>query len=586
MPLLGNTGQIAHVFAHNSSENIIFSGHVHANTFVGKSTTTLQEITENESISDQIITLTNGTNATSKITGALQLAGGLGVRGDVYATSFHGDGSGLTDISSTLQEITENESTSDQIITLTNGTNATSKTTGALQLTGGLGVGGDVYATSFHGDSFHGDGSGLTDISSTLQEITENESTSDQIITLTNGTNATSKTTGALQLTGGLGVGGDVYATSFHGDGSGLTDISSTLQEITENESTSDQIITLSNASPTTGALSGAIQVTNGGMYVSGNIFTGENLTVTGNLVVSGNTTTINSNSLTVEDSIIQLANGNNSGTKDTGLIFGKPNSNVALFYDTSETKLQIGLTDSHAGSDTINLLASELPVNINGSVTATSFSGSGSGLTNIPSTLQEITENGTTTDQEISLTNTTDSTSTTTGALKLSGGLGVAGNVHASFLHGNGSNLTGISSTLQAITEGGSTTDQIITFANTTDSTSTTTGAVNITGGLGVAKKIYAGDDVTAFSDKRHKSNIERIENALDKVCHLSGYTFDYNGERKTGVLAQEIKEVLPEAVYGSEDTTYSVAYGNLAGIIIEAIKELKNEIQELKNN
>jgi hypothetical protein len=459
MPLLGNTGQIAHVFAHNSSENIIFSGHVHANTFVGKSTTTLQEITENESISDQIITLTNGTNATSKITGALQLAGGLGVRGDVYATSFHGDGSGLTDISSTLQE------------------------------------------------------------------ITENESTSDQIITLTNGTNATSKTTGALQLTGGLGVGGDVYATSFHGDGSGLTDISSTLQEITENESTSDQIITLSNASPTTGALSGAIQVTNGGMYVSGNIFTGENLTVTGNLVVSGNTTTINSNSLTVEDSIIQLANGNNSGTKDTGLIFGKPNSNVALFYDTSETKLQIGLTDSHAGSDTINLLASELPVNINGSVTATSFSGSGSGLTNIPSTLQEITENGTTTDQEISLTNTTDSTSTTTGAL-------------------------------------------------------------NITGGLGVAKKIYAGDDVTAFSDKRHKSNIERIENALDKVCHLSGYTFDYNGERKTGVLAQEIKEVLPEAVYGSEDTTYSVAYGNLAGIIIEAIKELKNEIQELKNN
>ena len=124
------------------------------------------------------------------------------------------------------------------------------------------------------------------------------------------------------------------------------------------------------------------------------------------------------------------------------------------------------------------------------------------------------------------------------------------------------------------------------VSFTGDTDSTSTTTGAVKITGGLGVAKKIYAGDDITAFSDKRHKSNIERIENALDKVCQLSGYTFDYNGERKTGVLAQEIKEVLPEAVYGSEDTTYSVAYGNLAGIVIEAIKELKNEIQELKNN
>jgi hypothetical protein len=355
MPLLGNTWR-----------TVSFTGDISASSFIGGISSSLQEVTEIGSTTDQIISLTNRTNATSKTTGALQLTGGLGVRGDVYATNFHGDGSSLTGVELTLQEVTTIGSTTNHIITLMNETNATSKTTGALQLTGGLGVGGNVYATSFHGD-----GSSLTGISSTLQQITENESTSDHIITLTNETNATSKTTGALQLTGGLGVGGNVYATSFHGDGSSLTGISSTLQQITANESTSDQIITLSNATPTTGVLSGAIQVTNGGMYVSGNIFTGENLTVTGNLVVSGNTTTINSNSLTVEDSIIQLANGNNSGTKDTGLIFGKPNSNVALFYDTSETKLQIGLTDSHAGSDTINLLASELPVNINGSVTA-----------------------------------------------------------------------------------------------------------------------------------------------------------------------------------------------------------------------
>jgi hypothetical protein len=120
--------------------------------------------------------------------------------------------------------------------------------------------------------------------------------------------------------------------------------------------------------------------------------------------------------------------------------------------------------------------------------------------------------------------------------------------------------------------------------FTSTTDSTSTTSGALQVRGGLGVAKKIYAGDDITAFSDKRFKSNIERIENALDKVCQMGGYTFDHRGERKTGVLAQEVKEVLPEAVYGSEETTYSVAYGNLAGILIEAIKELRNEIQQLK--
>jgi hypothetical protein len=436
--------------------------------------------------------------------------------GDISASTFIGG------ISSTLQAITENGTTTDQAISLTNTTDSTSTTTGAVKITGGLGVAGNVHASFLYGD-----GSNLTGISSsTLQAITENGTTTDQAISLTNTTDSTSTTTGALKLSGGLGVAGNVHASFLHGDGSNLTGISSTLQEITSGSgNVTNNGISITNESATTGVLTGALQVTNGGLYVSGNVLTSENLTVTGNLVVNGNTTTVNSTSLTVSDTIIHIGNDNNSGVKDTGLIFGKPNSNVALFYDTSESKLQIGLTDSHASSDTISLSATEIPVSINGSVTATSFSGSGSGLTNISSTLQEITENGTTT-------------------------------------------------------------DQIITFTNTTDSTSTTTGAVKITGGLGVAKKIYAGDDITAFSDKRHKSNIERIENALDKVCQLSGYTFDYNGERKTGVLAQEIKEVLPEAVYGSEDTTYSVAYGNLAGIIIEAIKELKNEIQELKNN
>jgi hypothetical protein len=461
--------------------------------------------------------------------------------GDISASSFIGG------ISSSLQEVTEIGSTTDQIISLTNRTNATSKTTGALQLTGGLGVGGNVYATSFHGD-----GSSLTGISSTLQQITENESTSDHIITLTNETNATSKTTGALQLTGGLGVGGNVYATSFHGDGSSLTGISSTLQQITANESTSDQIITLSNATPTTGVLSGAIQVTNGGMYVSGNIFTGENLTVTGNLVVSGNTTTINSNSLTVEDSIIQLANGNNSGTKDTGLIFGKPNSNVALFYDTSETKLQIGLTDSHAGSDTINLLASELPVNINGSVTA------------MTGTFSDMT----------------DATSGGAGAITTQGGIYAAKKIYSGDVTDATSGGAGA-----ITTQGGIYATKKIYSGDVTDATSGGAGAITTQGGIYAAKKIYAGDDVTAFSDRRQKTNIERIENALDKVCQLSGYTFIHNGERKTGVIAQEVKDVLPEAVYGSEETSYSVAYGNLAGILIEAIKEIKNEIQQLKD-
>ena len=64
---------------------------------------------------------------------------------------------------------------------------------------------------------------------------------------------------------------------------------------------------------------------------------------------------------------------------------------------------------------------------------------------------------------------------------------------------------------------------------------------------------------------------------------------TFDDHGEpetpvRQTGVIAQEVLEVLPEAVLGDEEGHYSVAYGNMVGLLIEAIKELKAEVEELK--
>lgn len=90
----------------------------------------------------------------------------------------------------------------------------------------------------------------------------------------------------------------------------------------------------------------------------------------------------------------------------------------------------------------------------------------------------------------------------------------------------------------------------------------------------------------LTETSDKRLKSDIEKIESGLEKVCKLSGYTFVKEGQdhRVAGVIAQEVLQVLPEAVTGTEDTNYSVAYGNMVGLLIEAIKDLKAEVDELK--
>ena len=131
-----------------------------------------------------------------------------------------------------------------------------------------------------------------------------------------------------------------------------------------------------------------------------------------------------------------------------------------------------------------------------------------------------------------------------------------------------------------------------VITFSNTTNSTSKTTGAVKISGGLGVAKTLNAGEDVVAYasSDKKLKDNLKPIENSLDKVSKLSGYEFDWNDKQETyqghdvGVVAQEVEKVLPEIVTTRDNGYKAVKYEKLVPLLIESIKELKAEIEELK--
>ena len=90
--------------------------------------------------------------------------------------------------------------------------------------------------------------------------------------------------------------------------------------------------------------------------------------------------------------------------------------------------------------------------------------------------------------------------------------------------------------------------------------------------------------NDVTAFSDERLKSDIKTIDNALGKVMNMRGVTFDREGRQGTGVIAQEMQKVMPEVVH-DEGLYMSVAYGNLVGVLIEAIKELEKKVEKLEN-
>ena len=104
----------------------------------------------------------------------------------------------------------------------------------------------------------------------------------------------------------------------------------------------------------------------------------------------------------------------------------------------------------------------------------------------------------------------------------------------------------------------------------------------------LDVSGSILATNDITAFSDISLKSDIQTIPDAIDKILKIRGVTYVRNDledkSRKCGVIAQEVEEVLPEVVSTTEDGTKTVAYGNLVGLLIESIKELKTEIETLK--
>ena len=100
-------------------------------------------------------------------------------------------------------------------------------------------------------------------------------------------------------------------------------------------------------------------------------------------------------------------------------------------------------------------------------------------------------------------------------------------------------------------------------------------------------------GDVITAYSasDRALKENLQIINNALDKVSQVNGYTFNYidkPDERSVGVIAQEIEKVLPEVVFDHErnNGTYkAVRYDNVIPLLIEAIKELNGKINDLEN-
>lgn len=318
------------------------------------------------------------------------------------------------------------------------------------------------------------------------------------------------------------------------------------------------------------------------------------------------------------------VATGNTTAAKLTLGTTGQ-----ILTVDTStatgvkwSSSIDLGTSGSITGG---TITGSSLNTSGNGSIDSGTGSINGGSITGTSLSAGSGTVSGTTisgTSLNISgistFSNTTNSSSSTSGAVKISGGVGIAKDLFV----GQGLNVTGVSTFNSVLEFTGTSYPQIrvknaslctMSFYDNTDpdngiynystkwdngfmrwSFSTTNSAYDY--GTTKMSLDYNGNltvsgDITAFSgsDQRLKDNITPISNALDKVTSISGNTFDWKKEsgkegNDVGVIAQEVLEVLPEAVTTRDNGYLAVRYEKLVPLLIEAIKDLKAEINELK--
>jgi hypothetical protein len=130
------------------------------------------------------------------------------------------------------------------------------------------------------------------------------------------------------------------------------------------------------------------------------------------------------------------------------------------------------------------------------------------------------------------------------------------------------------------------------IAITGTTISTSSSTGALIVSGGVGVTGNIYASGDIISpnfysQSDLALKQNVVPIKNPLDKLMGISGVNFKWknNKAKAVGIIAQDVEKVLPEAVSTDGQGYKVVSYDSLIPLLIESVKSLKAELDLLKN-
>ena len=344
------------------------------------------------------------------------------------------------------------------------------------------------------------------------------------------------------------------------------------------------------------------------------------NITMAGNLIVNGSTTTVSSTNTTLTDNLIELNTGAGSNDADAGIVIerGTTGDNAFMGWDESSDSFILGTTTatgSSIGNLTITPTTLQIGIlevdNTGGATPTYSHTNNGEGII-----LRYNDDSGARAADIVAIGNnpagaTTamrffvnpNSTDAASEVMRIqNGNVGINTSTPASLLEVKASALnrangialrgSGANDVLYMYPSA----DNVATIEHLINGTTDTGGvlAINPQGGnvgigtaspsevLHVVGNILASGDVTAYSDERLKDNIQTIDGALGKVNSMRGVTYTKDGLESSGVIAQEIEKIAPELVKDGEYK--SVAYGNLVGYLIEAIKEQQIQIEQSK--
>lgn len=315
----------------------------------------------------------------------------------------------------------------------------------------------------------------------------------------------------------------------------------------------STSTVTLFNTVATTMNFAGAATTLSLGAS-TGTTTINNDLVVSGSMTVNGTTTTVNSVTLTVDDKNIELGSvaSPSNITADGG--------GITLKGATDKTLNWVSATTAWTSSEDFNLLTGKV-YEINGT-SVLSASTLGSGVT-----VSSLTSFG-------------------TSPVLVTPNIGTPSYAVLTNASGTANNLTANIANFISISDDTTTNaTRYPIFANGTsgavvEQVSSTKLFFNPSTGL------LTSTDYNSSSDKRLKKNIKTLDSALNTVSSLRGVTFEWKegGGKSIGLIAQEVKEVVPDIVVADDNGYLGIKYTNIIGLLVEAIKEQQDQINTLK--